>query len=109
MENLALLIRNILMNRDIISGPFMAEMLTVWMIRGFTHDLVEHLGGSKLKKNIKTYLGVGNATGLGMAPFLVTHPELLSNWMMARETGLARVRAIPILSQLNGTRIFRVG
>ena len=91
--------RNILMNRDILSGPFMAEMLTVWMIRGFTHDLVEHLGGSKLDKNIKTYLGVGNATGLGMAPFLVTHPELLSNWMMARETGLARVRAIPSLSQ----------
>ena len=91
--------RKILMNRDILSGPFMAEMLTVWMIRGFTHDLVEHLGGSKLDKNIKTYLGVGNATGLGMAPFLVTHPELLSNWMMARETGLARVRAIPSLSQ----------
>ncbi len=90
--------RKTLMNRDILSGPFMAEMLTVWMIRGFTHDLVEHLGGSKLDKNIKTYLGVGNATGLGMAPFLVTHPELLSNWMMARETGLARVRAIPSLS-----------
>lgn len=100
--------RNTLMNRDIISGPFMAEMLTVWMIRGFTHDLVEHLGGSKLKKNIKTYLGVGNATGLGMAPFLVTHPELLSNWMMARETGLARVRAIPILSQLQRTRILEL-
>lgn len=33
--------RKILMNRDILSGPFMAEMLTVWMIRGFTHDLVD--------------------------------------------------------------------
>jgi hypothetical protein len=36
---------------------------------------------------------VGNSTGLGMAPFLVRHPILLNNWMMAREEALARVRA----------------
>ncbi|MDA0362333.1 MAG: hypothetical protein O3A45_04950, partial [Proteobacteria bacterium] len=51
--------RDKLIDRDILSGPFMAEMLTVWLIRGFTHDLVEHLGGSKLDRNIKSYLGVG--------------------------------------------------
>jgi len=97
--------RNKLIDRDILSGPFMAEMLTVWLIRGFTHDLVEHLGGSKLDRNIKSYLGVGNATGLGMAPFLVSHPELLSNWMMARETGLTRVRALQSLTQRQLLRI----
>jgi hypothetical protein len=29
-----------------------------------------------------------------MAPFLVNHPVLLNNWMLARETALARVRAV---------------
>jgi hypothetical protein len=97
--------RDKLIDRDILSGPFMAEMLTVWLIRGFTHDLVEHLGGSKLDRNIKSYLGVGNATGLGMAPFLVSHPELLSNWMMVRETGLTRVRVLQSLTQKQLLRI----
>ena len=39
-------------------------------------------------------LGVGNATGLGMAPFLVRHPLLMHNWFHARETALARVRSL---------------
>ena len=29
-----------------------------------------------------------------MAPFLVGHPVLINNWMLVRETALARVRAI---------------
>lgn len=81
-------------DRPGLDGPFMAEMLTVWLIRGFTHDLVEHVGGATLDCNLKRFLGVGNSTGLGMAPFLVNHPVLLNNWMMARETALARVRAL---------------
>ncbi len=80
-------------DRPGLSGPFMAEMLTVWLIRGFTHDLVEHLGGRPLDREIKRHLGIGNATGLGMAPFLVSHPLLLDAWMQVRETALARVRA----------------
>lgn len=80
-----------------LSGPFMAEMLTVWLIRGFTHDLAEFLGGAEIDRDLKRHLGIGNATGLGMAPFLVSHPELLNNWVMARETALARVRALGAL------------
>ncbi|MDW3183656.1 hypothetical protein [Roseobacter sp.] len=80
------------------SGPFMAEMLTVWLIRHFTHDLVEHVGQGLLDRNLKRHLGIGNSTGLGMAPFLVTHPVLLNNWMLARETALARVRAVAHLN-----------
>lgn len=78
-------------DRPGLGGPFMAEMLTVWLIRGFTHDLVEHVGGQSLDRRMKRYLGVGNATGLGMAPFLVSHPLLLDAWMQARETALAQV------------------
>lgn len=90
--------RHVLGGRPGLDGPFMAEMLTVWLIRHFTHDLVEHLGGATLTRTIKRHLGIGNATGLGMAPFLVTHPVLLNNWMLARETALARVRGIAELS-----------
>lgn len=42
---------------------------------------------------LRRRLGVGNSTGLGMAPFLVRHPVLLNNWMQAREEALAQVRA----------------
>ena len=85
-------------DRPGLSGPFAAEMLTVWLIRGFTHDLVEHIGGAPLDRHLKRHLGIGNATGLGMAPFLVAHPLLLDAWMQVRETALARVRAIEFLS-----------
>ena len=86
--------RAVFASRPYMDGPFMAEMLTVWLIRGFTHDLAEHLGGAPLDRDLKRHLGVGNSTGLGMAPFLVNHPVLLNNWMIARETALARVRGI---------------
>ena len=87
-------------HRKHMSGPFQAEMLTVWLIRTFSHDLVEHVAAKRspetavtLSREIKRHLGIGNSTGLGMAPFLVNHPILLNNWMMVRETALARVRA----------------
>jgi hypothetical protein len=91
--------RAVIAERPGLDGPFMAEMLTVWLIRGFTHDLVEYLGGADLNRDIKRHLGIGNATGLGMAPFLVSHPLLLNNWMLVRETAFARVRAIEALSE----------
>ncbi len=93
-------------DRPGLSGPFMAEMLTVWLIRGFTHDLVEHLGGAALSRPAKRHLGIGNATGLGMAPFVVNHPLLLDAWMQARETALARVRALPTLDADQIARIY---
>ncbi len=94
--------RSVIAQRPGLEGPFMAEMLTVWLIRGFTHDLVEHVGRADLDRRLKRHIGVGNSTGLGMAPFLVSHPELLNNWMMVRETALARVRAV---RHLNDTQI----
>lgn len=85
--------------------PFRAELLTVWLIRWFTIDLAEHLAHAanpqqavKLERNLARRLGVGNATGLGMAPFLLMHPSLLHRWIHARETALARVRALGISS-----------
>lgn len=81
---------------------FQAELLSVYLIRVFTIDIAEHLalvkGGERacrLEPSIKRLLGVGNSTGLGMAPFVVNHPHLLHNWISAREHALQRVRNQP--------------
>ena len=97
--------RGLIDQRPGLEGPFAAEMLTVWMIRHFTHDLVEHIGGAPLDADLKRHIGVGNSTGLGMAPFLVNHPVLLNNWMLTRETAIARVRAIETLDPAQKTRL----
>ncbi len=93
--------RETISDRPELSGPFQAEMLTVYLIRWFTFDQVEHVARSRspgraipLNRELKRFLGIGNATGLGMAPFLVTHPELVHRWVNARETALARVRQV---------------
>lgn len=91
-----------LLDRPLMSAPFHIEMLTVWLIRTFTLDLVEHMARAKggaqavtIEPALRRRIGVGNSTGLGMAPFLVTHPALLNSWIEAKETALARVRAVP--------------
>src|SRR5580704_5595713 len=73
-----------IVGRPELSGPFQAEMLTVWLIRSFTIDLAEHVAQRRapgraacLSPDLRRGLGVGNATGLGMAPFLVRHPVLM--------------------------------
>ena len=88
-------------DRPECSGPFQIELLAVYLIRWFTIDLVEELarvrGGEqavRLDQNISRFIGVGNSTGLGMAPFLLKHPTLIHNWVVAKETALARVRSI---------------
>lgn len=93
-------------HRPEMRTAFQAEMLCVYLIRLFTIDLVEHVararGGASavpLAHDLKRYLGIGNATGLGMAPFLISHPILLHNWAVARETALARVRGVERLNQ----------
>lgn len=78
--------------------PFQAEMLTVYMARQFSIDLIEHIarqrggkGTVALSRDIKRAIGVGNATGLGMAPFLVGHPQLIGQWIRVREMAIAQV------------------
>ena len=98
--------RHAIADRAGFREPFQAELLTVWLIRGFTLDLVEHIAKSRgpgsfapLRREFRRHLGIGNATGLGMAPFLVSHPMLLNNWMIVRETALARVRKMERASE----------
>jgi hypothetical protein len=53
----------------------------------------------KLDKKICKNLGIGNSTGLGMAPFIVNHPTLLNNWILSRETALKKIREIKIVKK----------
>ena len=88
-------------DRPELSGPFQAELLSVWLTRAFSIDLVEHIakaiGGEQavaIDPELRRRIGVGNSTGLGMAPFLINHPALINNWMSAREEAIARVRSL---------------
>ena len=91
-------------NREEINGPFRLEMMLVYLVRQFTFDQVNHVAHNinpktaiKLDSQICKNLGIGNSTGLGMAPFIVNHPTLLNNWILSRETALKKIREIQIV------------
>ena len=91
-------------NREEINGPFRLEMMLVYLVRQFTFDQVNHVAHNinpktavKLNSQICKNLGIGNSTGLGMAPFIVNHPTLLNNWILSRETALKKIREIQIV------------
>ena len=75
-------------------------MLSVYLTRAFTLDIAEHLAKAKnpdaprIAPGLRRRIGVGNSTGLGMAPFLIKHPILIDHWVRVREEALARVRAV---------------
>ena len=86
-------------HRD-FARPFAAEMFTCFMLRHFSMQQADYLavkrspkGAVNLHEDIKRYIGIGNSTGLGMAPFLINHPLLINQWIEMRETALARVVA----------------
>jgi len=93
-------------NRNEIYGPFRLEMMLVYLVRQFTFDQVNHIAKNKNPKlaveldlKICRNLGIGNSTGLGMAPFIVNHPTLLNNWIITREMALKQIREIEKVSK----------
>ena len=77
---------------------FRAQMCAVYLLREFSLNWVDYLakqkGGEKavaLHPEIKRYLGIGNATGLGMAPYLINHPCIVDQWLTTREEALQSV------------------
>lgn len=98
--------REMIADRPECNAPFQIEMLSVFLIRTYVRDLVQHMadckGGAatvRLDADIARSMGIGNSTGLGMAPFLVNHPMLFNNWIAAREEAIATVRNLPAASQ----------
>ena len=91
---------------DEFKAPFQVELLTVYMLRNVVFDLVAWFakskggsGASELDDQLKRKLGVGNSTGLGMAPFLVYHPDLLNKWISARERAFTDVLSLESVSE----------
>jgi hypothetical protein len=86
-------------HRD-FARPFAAEMFTCYMLRHFSMQQADYLAAQRapnsavfLHEDIKRYIGIGNSTGLGMAPFLINHPLLINQWIEIRETAMATVVA----------------
>ena len=93
-------------DREEICGPFRLEMMLVYLVRQFTFDQINHISkmknpeqSVKLDKKIARNLGIGNSTGLGMAPFIVNHPTLLHQWIYNREKALKEIRLIKQVSK----------
>ena len=98
-----------------LNKPFQAEMLTVYLIRYFSIELVNFLAkergkdkATRLSDEISRHIGVGNATGLGMAPFLINHPKLIHQWIEAREIGISRVLSIRKLNKYQKNKILNL-
>lgn len=86
-----------------LARPFSAEMLVCYLLRQFSLDQLHHMvhqpeypAAVDLDINLQRYIGIGNSTGLGMAPYLINHPLLMSQWIGQREQAYAEVLAEPV-------------
>ncbi|WP_434361156.1 hypothetical protein NF212_22400 [Parasalinivibrio latis] len=82
---------------------FSAQMCAVYILRQFSldwvHALARHQGGDSattMSEPLQRYLGVGNATGLGMAPYLIKHPCVVDQWLSQREAAVTSVASQPV-------------
>jgi len=85
--------------------PFSAEMFVCLMLRNFSLLQVEHIAKHRSAQSyrpmhveIKRFIGIGNSTGLGMAPYLINHPLLINRWVEMRELALARIRVLGVVN-----------
>lgn len=89
-----------------LATPFLGQMAVVYLLREFSMHLVEHIASHAAKApchlplGVKSGLGVGNATGLGMVTFIYRHPGLIHQWIHARESIRQEIGClVPTLSE----------
>ena len=81
-----------------LSGAYQVQMLGLFIIREFSFDLVDEMarqrapGAAQLDLAIKRYLGVGNASGVGLNYVVTNHPSLMGRWIEQREVALALLK-----------------
>ena len=99
-------------NTTVFNQPFRAEMLSVYLIREFSVELVEHVAKQinpekavKLDRKIKQHFGIGNSTGLGMAPFIIKHPKLINKWMIQYTKTLQKIAQINLGDEIQKSGI----
>jgi hypothetical protein len=80
-----------------LGAPYHVQILAAFLLREFVFDLVDSMaqarGGVRLDRRIKRYLGVGNSAGLGLIPFLASHPRIVDRWVRTHEEAMAAARA----------------
>lgn len=85
-----------------LGGPLQAQLLTAYLMREYSCDLVEHLARHQSEKAvpldpaIRRYLGVGNGSALGLIFFVHRHPKLIASWIEARERAIALARGLEL-------------
>lgn len=83
-----------------LGRPLEAQLLTAYLMREYSCDLVEHLArlaspkAVGLDPAIRRYLGVGNGSALGLIFFIHKHPQLISSFIAAREQAIAIARGL---------------
>ena len=87
----------ILKDNPDFKASFSPQMCACYLLRHFSVDWVNHIASSAsntaiaLDDDIAQYMGTGNATGLGMAPYLINHPQIVDMWMTTREKAIAKI------------------
>lgn len=85
-----------------LGRPLEAQLLTAYLMREYSCDLVEHLArlaspkAVGLDPAIRRYLGVGNGSALGLIFFIHKHPQLISSFIAAREQAIAIARGLKL-------------
>jgi hypothetical protein len=85
-----------------LGGVLEAQLLTAYLMREFSCDLVEHLAAKaspqavKLAPELRRYIGVGNGSALGLIFFVHKHPRLIDRLLSAREQAIALARALEL-------------
>ncbi|MFC4171393.1 hypothetical protein ACFOYU_04885 [Microvirga sp. GCM10011540] len=88
-----------------LGRPLEAQLLTAYLMREYSCDLVEHLArlaspkAVPLDPAIRRYLGVGNGSALGLIFFIHKHPQLISSFIAAREEAIATARGLQLAKE----------
>ncbi len=75
--------------------PYHQEMFGLYLWREFGFDVAEAMArhrspkAARLDTELKRFLGIGNASGLGMVAIITRWPLWLATWVLVRELALA--------------------
>ncbi|WGL52802.1 hypothetical protein P5P86_03030 [Nocardioides sp. BP30] len=86
-----------------LGSPYHAQMLMAYVVRQFGFDLADHIaaarggaGASTLSPELRRYLGIGNASGLGLMFYVNNHADFLDRWLTEREERLALAQQLAL-------------
>jgi hypothetical protein len=97
-------------HRHPLGVPYRAQMLTAWLVREFSLDLVEHCARRRSARAValnaewRRFFGLGNATGLGLVPYAFRHPAVFDRWVTIRELARANAVAADVAATAAGAR-----